>query len=178
MCGTVSVFNVSSVYVSTEACFRSFFPIQNISHRPSSRLSLYFAISSFAGAFSGLLAAAIIKLDGRGGRPGWAWILILVYHLNLPLTVSKPLKQEGLLTILFGMISVFFLPASVERARFFNAEEKEYLINTLRRDGIVARNPAHDKFRWKTVTTTFKRPHLMSMALACFFGGTTQIGLA
>lgn len=31
-----------------------------------------------SGAFSGLLAAAIQNMDGIGGRPGWAWIFILV----------------------------------------------------------------------------------------------------
>ncbi|KAF9458876.1 major facilitator superfamily domain-containing protein [Collybia nuda] len=126
------------------------------------RLSLYFAISSFAGAFSGLLAAAIIKLDGRGGRPGWSWILIL----------------EGLFTIVFGLISVFLLPASVENARVFTEKEKEYLVATLKEDGMVARNPIHDQFRWSAIVETFKRPHLLSMALACFFGGTTETGLA
>ena len=31
-----------------------------------------------SGAFSGLLAAAIQKMNGIGGKPGWAWIFILV----------------------------------------------------------------------------------------------------
>jgi len=31
-----------------------------------------------SGVFSGLLAAAIQNMDGIGGRPGWAWIFILV----------------------------------------------------------------------------------------------------
>lgn len=31
-----------------------------------------------SGAFSGLLAAAIVKMHGVSGKPGWAWIFILV----------------------------------------------------------------------------------------------------
>ena len=31
-----------------------------------------------ASAFSGLLSAAIIHMDGIGHKPGWAWIFILV----------------------------------------------------------------------------------------------------
>jgi MFS family permease len=42
------------------------------------RVALLFSATSLAGAFSGLLAAAIVNLDGRHGRPGWAWIFILV----------------------------------------------------------------------------------------------------
>lgn len=35
-------------------------------------------MNQLSGAFSGLLAAAIQKMDGIGGRAGWAWIFILV----------------------------------------------------------------------------------------------------
>ena len=35
-------------------------------------------VKQLSGAFSGLLAAAIEKMDGIGGKPGWVWIFILV----------------------------------------------------------------------------------------------------
>jgi len=38
----------------------------------------YPCLPQLSGAFSGLLAAAIQKMDGVGGKPGWAWIFILV----------------------------------------------------------------------------------------------------
>jgi hypothetical protein len=41
-------------------------------------ISAFFAAASLSGAFSGLLAAAIVKMDGLAGKPGWAWIFILV----------------------------------------------------------------------------------------------------
>jgi hypothetical protein len=40
-----------------------------------------FSSASLAGAFSGLLAAAIQKLHAKG-KPGWAWIFILVRLSN------------------------------------------------------------------------------------------------
>jgi hypothetical protein len=40
------------------------------------RVLLYCA-SALSGACSGLLAFAISKMDGLGGRPGWAWIFLL-----------------------------------------------------------------------------------------------------
>ena len=46
------------------------------------RIATFFASASLGGAFSGLLAAAIDKLDGRGGKPGWAWIFILVLYID------------------------------------------------------------------------------------------------
>ncbi|KAF9439769.1 hypothetical protein P691DRAFT_689798, partial [Macrolepiota fuliginosa MF-IS2] len=48
-------------------------------------LSLQFSkvltTAQLSGAFSGLLAAAIQNMDSIGGRPGWAWIFILVHPL-------------------------------------------------------------------------------------------------
>jgi MFS family permease len=41
------------------------------------RVAFYFSATSLAGAFSGLLAAAILNMHGVGGKPGWAWIFIL-----------------------------------------------------------------------------------------------------
>ena len=42
------------------------------------RVAAFYASTSLSGAFSGLLAAAINQINGKGGKPGWAWILILV----------------------------------------------------------------------------------------------------
>ena len=41
------------------------------------RVAFYFSATSLAGAFSGLLAAAIVNMEGIGGKHGWAWIFIL-----------------------------------------------------------------------------------------------------
>jgi hypothetical protein len=38
------------------------------------RLALIFASASMAGAFSGLLAYLIVKMDGVGGLEGWRWM--------------------------------------------------------------------------------------------------------
>jgi MFS family permease len=42
------------------------------------RVALLFTAASLAGAFSGLLASAILGMDGRAGHRGWQWIFILV----------------------------------------------------------------------------------------------------
>ena len=55
------------------------------------RYSLFFSSTSLAGAFGGLLASAIGKMDGIAGYHGWRWIFIL----------------EGSLTVLVGLL--FFL---------------------------------------------------------------------
>jgi MFS family permease len=63
-----------------------------------------------SGAFGGLLASAIIKLDGHGNLAGWRWIFIL----------------EGIASSLVGVLSMFFLPESLKKARFLTQEEREF----------------------------------------------------
>ncbi|KAI5305798.1 hypothetical protein KEM55_008840 [Ascosphaera atra] len=53
------------------------------------RMAIFFSAAALAGSFGGLLATAISKMDGIGGKPGWAWIFII----------------EGLATFVAGVIS-------------------------------------------------------------------------
>lgn len=45
--------------------------------RLGKRTAVFFSATSLAGAFSGLLAAAILNMEGLGGKRGWAWIFIM-----------------------------------------------------------------------------------------------------
>ena len=38
------------------------------------RAAIFFSAAAVSGSFGGLLAAAIGKMDGIGGKKGWAWI--------------------------------------------------------------------------------------------------------
>lgn len=64
------------------------------------RFSLFFSSTALAGAFGGLLASAIGKMDGIRGYRGWRWVFIL----------------EGLLTILVGLIFFIGFPGFLEDA--------------------------------------------------------------
>ena len=48
------------------------------------RLALLFTAASLTGAFSGLLASAIVGMDGLAGHKGWQWIFILVRDPCMP----------------------------------------------------------------------------------------------
>ena len=73
------------------------------------RVGVFFSSATIAGAFSGLLAAAIVKMDGVGGKPGWAWIFIL----------------EGLLTVVCAIASFFILSDFPDTAKFLSETERE-----------------------------------------------------
>ncbi|KAI5204021.1 MFS general substrate transporter [Aureobasidium subglaciale] len=46
-------------------------------HESQTRIAIFFTASALAGAFSGLLAYGIVRMDGVAGLEGWRWIFIL-----------------------------------------------------------------------------------------------------
>ncbi|KAG1739003.1 major facilitator superfamily domain-containing protein [Suillus lakei] len=126
------------------------------------RVATFFASASLSGAFSGLLAAAIMNINGKAGRPGWAWIFIL----------------EGIFTFLFGFTCFFILPNSPDTARFFSTKERNYVMSRLRADGAVAGDDKSDAFSWTEVIRCCQSIHVWLLAPVLFFLGTTLYGLA
>lgn len=80
-----------------------------------SRMSIFYAAASLSGAFSGLLAYAIEKMDGISGLAGWQWIFLL----------------EGLAPVAVSLSLYFLLPDRPETASFLTKEEREYVINRI-----------------------------------------------
>lgn len=76
------------------------------------RQAIFFSAASMAGAFSGLLAAAISKMDGVGGYEGWRWIFIL----------------EGLVTLIAGIVAFWYFPVFPKDASFLTEKEREFLL--------------------------------------------------
>ncbi|KAJ5155735.1 Major facilitator superfamily domain general substrate transporter [Penicillium capsulatum] len=85
-------------------------------HRAQYRQALFFSAASIAGAFSGILAYGIAKMDGVGGYAGWRWIFIL----------------EGLLTVVVALFAPFTIHDSPETATFLTEEERRFVIHSLR----------------------------------------------
>lgn len=98
------------------------------------RLALFYCASALSGAFSGLLAFAIARMDGVGGKPGWAWIFIL----------------EGIATVLIGVACFFIMPDTPALSgRWLNQEEQRYLeIQTVIKEGGRFAMENDDKFKW------------------------------
>ncbi|KAI9833490.1 MAG: hypothetical protein M1819_003648 [Sarea resinae] len=82
------------------------------------RAAFFFSSAAIAGSFGGLLAAAISKMEGVGGKHGWAWIFIL----------------EGLATFLIGLVSFFMVYDFPDEARFLSEEDRLRVIRRLKQD--------------------------------------------
>ncbi|KJF60734.1 uncharacterized protein CIMG_08681 [Coccidioides immitis RS] len=79
------------------------------------RMAVFYAAASLSGAFSGLLAFAIEKMNGVGNYAGWRWIFII----------------EGLLPVVLAAVVWKILPDSPEQARFLTKAEREFIVNRL-----------------------------------------------
>ncbi|KZM22328.1 transmembrane transport [Ascochyta rabiei] len=82
------------------------------------RMAVFYVAASLAGAFSGLLAYGIEKLDGRSGLAGWQWIFLI----------------EGLIPVALALIIWKILPNSPETASFLTQPERDLLIRRLQDD--------------------------------------------
>ncbi|WWD06422.1 hypothetical protein V865_004512 [Kwoniella europaea PYCC6329] len=124
------------------------------------RLAFFFSATSLAGAFSGLLASAILNMEGVSGKRGWQWIFIL----------------EGLLTVVCGAITFFILPQDLSTARYLTIEERDALRLAHEIDG--GATAAHERFSFKHMVQAMRSPQLW-MVFAMFFGnGVTLYSLA
>jgi sugar phosphate permease len=114
-------------------------------HEIQFRQALFFSAASIAGAFSGLLAFGISKMDGVGGYEGWRWIFIL----------------EGILTVLVALVAFFIVNDFPETAGFLTEEERAFVVYRLKYQGQAegkngGRKVAEaDEFRWKYVWQAF-----------------------
>ncbi|OLN82383.1 putative transporter C1002.16c-like protein 23 [Colletotrichum chlorophyti] len=73
------------------------------------RLSLYIVMAPLAGAFGGLLASAILRLDQFGSLHSWRMIFAI----------------EGIITVILGLIAFFTLTDRPATARWLTQAEKD-----------------------------------------------------
>ncbi|OTB00848.1 hypothetical protein M426DRAFT_65181 [Hypoxylon sp. CI-4A] len=72
------------------------------------RISYLFMASSISSAFSGLIAYAILFMDGKAGYPGWRWLYII----------------EGSVTVAVAGVCYFLIPTSYTTAYFLSEDDR------------------------------------------------------
>lgn len=92
-------------------------------HLTQKRLAIFFAATAISGALSGLLAAAITKMDGLGGYEAWRWIFII----------------EGLISLVLGLSCFFVLPDSPSLSGRWLSEREVQFLNRLHEEHRAAR---------------------------------------
>lgn len=94
------------------------------------RQAILHGSASAAGAFSGILAFAIAKMNGIGNYEGWRWIFIL----------------EGLMTVVVAIAAYFLLYDYPDTAKFLTKREKEFIIWRLKNDSNSSKLLYEDDF--------------------------------
>ncbi|KAL7790096.1 major facilitator superfamily domain-containing protein [Trichoderma afarasin] len=125
------------------------------------RLSLYIVMSPLAGAFGGLLASAILKLDHVGGVRSWRMIFVV----------------EGIITIGLGLVGFFTLTDRPETARWLSQEEKDLAIARVKSERVGTTTVLDSMDRVKISRGIFN-PVTLSTAFIFLLNNITVQGLA
>ncbi|KAG2369026.1 major facilitator superfamily domain-containing protein [Suillus spraguei] len=94
----------------------------------SKRIAIFFSAASVAGAFGGLLAYGIERMEGVGGLHGWQWIFCL----------------EGIATVLVAILAFFYMHDYPETAKL-------YIMDMVKQDGIHLSSHFDTRFVWQAM---------------------------
>ena len=127
---------------------------------------MFYCSSALSGAFSGLLAFAIAKMDGLGGYEGWRWIFIL----------------EGIASVVIGASCFVGLPDSPARStRWLKPDEIRFLeLNHLLHRGQRQTEDVQGpkkKLSWTVLWQVVSDPFLYLQALIFMSNAVPNYGL-
>ena len=122
------------------------------------RFTFFDSGASLAGAFSGLLASAIGKLDGKLGQHGWRWIFWI----------------EGAFTCLLAFAAFFLVADFPESSSWLKDGERSYVIMRLAEDQGASR--IEEKVKVKSVLKAFKNWKMIPVPFMFFGPGVSGYG--
>ncbi|KAK3995317.1 major facilitator superfamily domain-containing protein, partial [Cladorrhinum sp. PSN332] len=125
------------------------------------RLGLYIVMAPMAGAFGGLLASGILKLDSFCGVTSWRMIFVL----------------EGIITVFLAVVSFFTLTDRPETARWLTQEEKELAMARVKSER-VATTEVLDKMDKKKLLQGILNPITILTSFIFLLNNITVQGLA
>jgi len=116
------------------------------------RFTFFFCSTSLAGAFGGLLAYGISKLEGKAGLASWRWVFII----------------EGAVTAGCAIVVFFLIADFPEEARWLSNNERAFVKARLIED--IGDSQLNARTTWRDVLGVFKD-------FKIFLGGLTSFGL-
>lgn len=106
-------------------------------HELMRRIGLFYCAAPLSGAFGGLLATGLSEIKAPGYN-GWPFIFFV----------------EGAITVIFGIITIFFLPHTPSHSKFLTEEERYVAIHRMKLDyrgASPVANIDNEKFSWHWV---------------------------
>ncbi|KAH8897535.1 MFS general substrate transporter [Thozetella sp. PMI_491] len=123
------------------------------------RISYLLVSAALSGAFGGLFAYALLKMDGISGLSGWRWLFIV----------------EGCASVVVAVFVYFFLPDDFESARFLNEDDRKLM--RIRAE-LNARYNGKPDFDWGEVVKALKDPKLYISCWSQFWADICSFGLS
>ncbi|KAL9596632.1 MAG: hypothetical protein Q9219_005669 [cf. Caloplaca sp. 3 TL-2023] len=102
------------------------------------RIGMFYCAAPLSGAFGGLLATGLAEIH-HNGYNRWPWIFIV----------------EGVITIAYGLVVIFFLPATPSHAKFLTDAEREAAVHRMTIDAHGATPTSKvegERFSWHWVS--------------------------
>jgi MFS family permease len=125
------------------------------------RLGLYVVAAPLAGAFGGLLASAILKLDSFAGLKAWRMIFAI----------------EGIVTVCLALIGFITMTDRPATAKWLSQEEKDLAISRVKSERVGA-TEVLDKFDRKKIFKGIFSPVTLGTATIFLLNNVTVQGLA
>ena len=113
------------------------------------RLSIYYAASEIAGAFTGLIAYGVFGINGP--IAGWQYLFLI----------------EGSLTFAMGLVAIFVLPKSAATAYFLTEEEKRLAYHRI---AMYSSVQPDSKFSFRDAIKVFTTDRLWPFYMLIGFG--------
>jgi MFS family permease len=135
------------------------------------RIGLFYCAAPLSGAFGGLLATGLAKINTGGYdgqyRSGNVW-LVTNMHTGWPWIFFI----EGVITVCFGILCFLFMPNTPADAKFFTEEERSMAQARMMQDAHGSTKHSdvnNEKFDWHWVRMALLSPNTMFCSLAWFF---------
>jgi MFS family permease len=125
------------------------------------RLAMYMVMAPLAGAFGGLLASAILKLDHFGIMTSWRTLF----------------GVEGLVTIALGLVAFLTLTDRPETARWLDEDEKRMAVARVAMEH-VSHAAVSDRIDRAKIIRGITNPVTLSTAIIFLFNNITVLGVS
>lgn len=118
------------------------------------RIGLFYCAAPLSGAFGGLLATGLAQIRFHGYNR-WPWIFFV----------------EGAITVLFGAVTLLFLPHTPGQAKFLTQEERAAAVTRLKLDAHGASSKSDvesETFSWRWVRMALLNVNTIVLSLNFF----------
>lgn len=135
------------------------------------RIGLFYCAAPLSGAFGGLLATGLARIH-TSAYNGWPFIFFVeVMSFRDCLFVASLNDPKGALTVVFGLVAVFFLPNTPSDTTFLSSQEATAAVQRMKADsqGSSSNEVEAEKFDWHWVKLAVFDVNTILLSMIFFF---------